>query len=61
MKLIALLLLLFVVSTASAETAWLSGKVKDEEGKTVCVYKAGFDKVYIPAEIGDYCPLTIDK
>lgn len=50
-----------VCAAAHAETAWLAGKVKDEEGKTICVYKSGFDKIYIPAEIGDYCEMTINK
>lgn len=58
---LAAILLLTVVSHAYAETVWLSGKVKDEEGKTICVYKSGFDKIYIPAEIGDYCEMTINK
>ena len=50
-----------VCTTANAETAWLAGQVKDDEGKTVCVYKAGFEKIYIPADIGDYCEMTINK
>lgn len=64
MKLIIILAVLTIISfvgNSYAETVWLSGKVKDEEGKTVCVYKSGFDKIYIPADIGDYCPLTADK
>lgn len=58
---LAAILLLTVVSHAYAEIVWLSGKTKDEEGKTICVYKSGFDKIYIPAGIGDYCSLTADK
>lgn len=49
-----------VCAAAHADTAWLAGKLKDEEGKTICIYKAGFEKIYIPADIGDYCPLTAD-
>lgn len=59
---IALTMFLSVVGPAAhADTAWLAGKVKDEEGKTICVYKAGFEKIYIPAEIGDYCEMMIEK
>lgn len=61
MKLLAAILLLTVVSHAYAEIVWLSGKTKDGEGKTICVYKSGFDKIYIPADIGDYCEMTINK
>lgn len=58
---IALIMFLSVVGPAAhAETAWLAGQVKDEDGKTICVYKAGFEKIYIPADIGDYCDLTAD-
>lgn len=65
MKLRAVLFITTIVvhiicTAAHAETVWLDGKIKDE-GKTVCVYKSGFDKVYMPADVGDYCPLTIDK
>lgn len=49
-----------VCAAAHAETVWLAGQVKDEDGKTICVYKAGFEKIYIPANIGDYCSLTAD-
>lgn len=58
---LAAILLLTVVSHAYAETVWLSGKAKDEEGKTICVYKSGFEKIYIPADIGDYCEMMIEK
>lgn len=58
---IALTMFLSVVGTAArADTAWLAGKAKDEDGKTICIYKAGFEKIYIPADIGDYCDLTAD-
>lgn len=50
-----------VCAAAHADTVWLAGKAKDEDGKTVCIYKSGFDKIYIPAEIGDYCPINADK
>lgn len=50
-----------VCAAARADTAWLAGKAKDEDGKTICVYKAGFEKIYIPADIGDYCEMMIEK
>lgn len=58
---LAAILLLSVVSHAYAEIVWLAGQFKDADGKTICIYKAGFDKIYIPAEIGDYCPINADK
>lgn len=58
---VAVLTVLAFVGNSYGETVWLSGQVKDEEGKTICIYKSGFDKIYIPAEIGDYCPINADK
>lgn len=58
---VAVLTVLSFVGNSYGETVWLSGQVKDEEGKTICIYKSGFDKIYIPAEIGDHCLLTINK
>lgn len=64
MKLIIVLAALTIITfvgNSYAAKVWLEGQVKDDEGKTVCVYKSGFDKIYMPADVGDYCPLTIDK
>lgn len=62
MKRSTILVLLFILFTASshAATAWKSGETKDADGNTVCVYKYGFKKYYEAPDFGSMCPLTIE-
>lgn len=54
------LVLMAVMTPSHAATAWKAGQFKDDAGKTVCVYDYRQGNIYWPAEVGDYCPLTID-
>lgn len=59
-KSILALFLISFMAPSHAATAWKSGETKDEDGNVVCVYDYKLGHVYTAAEIGDYCPLTID-
>lgn len=64
MKLIIVLAALSIISfvdNSYAKTIWLSGQSTDSDGKVICAYADGFNKVYRPAELGGYCPLTADN
>lgn len=51
----------FMAVTAPSHAAdlWLKGQTEGADGETVCVYSKFPDNVYRPAELGDYCPMTI--
>lgn len=59
LSILAVLLMAVTVSSHAA-TAWKSGEIKDADGNVVCVYKAGFKKVYQSPEFGTICPITIE-
>ena len=53
-------LLMAVTASSHAATAWKSGEMKDADGNTVCIYKAGLKKVYQSPDFGTICPITIE-
>lgn len=55
------LLLISVMASSHAATAWKSDEVKDNDGNVICVYAYKSGHIYTPAEefVG-ICPITID-
>lgn len=55
------LICLLLVGQAMAAEVFKTDEIKDKDGKKVCVYKNGFDKIYTAPDQFNSCPMTIER